>query len=711
MKNNPQLQQIDIAIWLALQMKFETLQVPQTTCRTFAVCQRDQDDPHDDAPPEGENSAKRQKTSEYEEHVTGESSGQIERILMQRSSYITREEPGRPKEVVYSNSKIISIYQDIKNDIEDIYLLIMNGKIKQGPTPRKGMDKIRLGPVLTSLTVYGTILPKELTNQAMLESKAYKTYYAFASGEKNPKPNEKRVLGCSLKGDDTNDDDKEDDMIRTELDIIKIHVLDQSTTEYYEEEEENIDDEETMDDDEDEDDEVTKELYEDVNVNLRNEDTEMVDADQGASEQRNVSQESGFEQVEEDAHVTITPVLDTQKADEPVQTRHATAVPEITSSFIKTIPPSPPFFNPLLQQATPTPTPTTSEATISFTSLLDFSSIFRFNDRVTNLEKDLLEIKQVDQQEAQDEKNAYIELIGTSMRVVIKEEVNTQLPQILPQAVSDFATPVIEKNVTESLEAAILARGVEMTETKIETPSWIQTKGFEKKEIRSQVTQFMTQECNKIKSSTYVTKMNNPLTRRLPRMTGSRNPNDFQLLILIGIRDNMLTPDLLRPGLVKLLILKNLDFFINNNLEYLKGGDLSRRYSTSVTKTKAATYEIKWSEDLVQNLWSPIKVIYDQHAYWGTSHWGPKRQHFYGFAANMTLTKDVYSRKRIIAITRLLIMKKYDYGQLGEIEVVEGGSDVHKFREGDLPRLRLQDIEDMLLLLVQQKLTNLTIDE
>nr|GEY41235.1 retrovirus-related Pol polyprotein from transposon TNT 1-94 [Tanacetum cinerariifolium] len=36
--------------------------------------------------------------------------------------------------------------------------------------------------------VYGAILSKELTNQAMLESKAYKTYYAFASGEKTPKP-------------------------------------------------------------------------------------------------------------------------------------------------------------------------------------------------------------------------------------------------------------------------------------------------------------------------------------------------------------------------------------------------------------------------------------------------------------------------------------------------------------------------------------------
>ncbi|GKC83877.1 hypothetical protein Tco_1139594 [Tanacetum coccineum] len=55
------LQQQDIAIWLALQMKFESLHVPQTTCRTSAVHPRDQDDPHDDAHPEGENHAKRKE--------------------------------------------------------------------------------------------------------------------------------------------------------------------------------------------------------------------------------------------------------------------------------------------------------------------------------------------------------------------------------------------------------------------------------------------------------------------------------------------------------------------------------------------------------------------------------------------------------------------------------------------------------------------------
>nr|GEY11964.1 hypothetical protein [Tanacetum cinerariifolium] len=47
------------------------------------------------------------------------------------------------------------------------------------------------------------------------------------------------------------------------------------------------------------------------------------------------------------------------------------------------------------------------------------------------------------------------------------------------------------------------------------------------------------------------------------------------------------------------------DHFINNDLEYLRGGALSRKYTTSVTKTKAADYgHIKWIEDLVpQTMW------------------------------------------------------------------------------------------------------------
>ncbi|GJV06646.1 hypothetical protein Tco_1344302 [Tanacetum coccineum] len=60
--------------------------------QTFVVRPRDQDNPHDDAHPEGKNSAKRQKTSEYEAHVTGESSGQVNEKEQGQSSSRNQEQ-------------------------------------------------------------------------------------------------------------------------------------------------------------------------------------------------------------------------------------------------------------------------------------------------------------------------------------------------------------------------------------------------------------------------------------------------------------------------------------------------------------------------------------------------------------------------------------------------------------------------------------------
>ncbi|GKE01613.1 hypothetical protein Tco_1389596, partial [Tanacetum coccineum] len=64
------------------------------------------------------------------------------------------------------------------------------------------------------------------------------------------------------------------------------------------------------------------------------------------------------------------------------------------------------------------------------------------------------------------------------------------------------------------------------------------------------------------------------------------------------------------------------DHFINNDLKYLKGGSSSRKYTTSITKTKAADYgHVKWIEDKIpRSTWSEVQVVYDKHAYWGTYH-------------------------------------------------------------------------------------------
>nr|GEY62167.1 nucleic acid-binding, OB-fold protein [Tanacetum cinerariifolium] len=101
------------------------------------------------------------------------------------------------------------------------------------------------------------------------------------------------------------------------------------------------------------------------------------------------------------------------------------------------------------------------------------------------------------------------------------------------------------------------------------------------------------------------------------------------------------------------------DHFINNNLEYLRGGASSRKYTTSVTKTKAADY----------------------------------------------------GHIKIIAVTELKIVEWHNYKHLEWITVRRDDDKLYKFKEGDFKRLCIQDIEDMLLLLVQGKLTNLTVKE
>nr|GEW36637.1 retrovirus-related Pol polyprotein from transposon TNT 1-94 [Tanacetum cinerariifolium] len=72
------------------------------------------------------------------------------------------------------------------------------------------------------------------------------------------------------------------------------------------------------------------------------------------------------------------------------------------------------------------------------------------------------------------------------------------------------------------------------------------------------------------------------------------------------------------------------DHFINNDFEYLRGGASSRKYTTSATKTK-----------------------------------GRKRQQFYCFAVNRKSARDVYSKRRIIAVTELKIIERVKDLQLG----------------------------------------------
>ncbi|GJW90201.1 hypothetical protein Tco_0167754 [Tanacetum coccineum] len=80
------------------------------------------------------------------------------------------------------------------------------------------------------------------------------------------------------------------------------------------------------------------------------------------------------------------------------------------------------------------------------------------------------------------------------------------------------------------------------------------------------------------------------------------------------------------------------DHFINNDLAYLRGGTSSRIYATSVTKTKAEDYgHVKWIKDLVPN-----------------TMWSHKRES----------ACDIYSRHKIIAVTKIQIVEWHNYKHL-----------------------------------------------
>ncbi|GJZ11853.1 hypothetical protein Tco_0546612 [Tanacetum coccineum] len=170
------------------------------------------------------------------------------------------------------------------------------------------------------------------------------------------------------------------------------------------------------------------------------------------------------------------------------------------------------------------------------------------------------------------------------------------------------------------------------------------------------------------------------------------------------------------------------NYFFNNDLKYLKGGSLSSKYTTSTTKTKAAKYdtiegiEDMWPENLHMaglghsektNVITAEKIRVLTHGFWCTipTTWGKRYlkskatkdiintgsfmevivlNHYVLVRKILKSKHDVFSTKRIIAVTHVKVVKKYDYGYLDESIVRREDQSLHKFVEGDFSRLNLR---------------------
>nr|GFC31494.1 hypothetical protein [Tanacetum cinerariifolium] len=110
---------------------------------------------------------------------------------------------------------------------------------------------------------------------------------------------------------------------------------------------------------------------------------------------------------------------------------------------------------------------------------------------------------------------------------------------------------------------------------------------------------------------------------------------------------------------------------------------------------------------MIPTLCSPFTMAYDKDAALGTSHWGQQRQQYYRAMINRVSKHEVFSTMRILSVVSVQVEKKSGYGYLKEIVVRRADQKLYKFKEGDFPNLHLNDIEDMLLLIAQNKLFNL----
>ncbi|GJW41435.1 hypothetical protein Tco_0067280 [Tanacetum coccineum] len=366
-------------------------------------------------------------------------------------------------------------------------------------------------------------------------------------------------------------------------------------------------------------------------------------------------------------------------------------------------------------------------------------------------------------------RDEFMSYLSASITARITEQVKSHLPQILPKEVSNFDPPMIKSMVTKSLEHAVLAKESsqpkytyeatssltkfelnnilidKMDENKDEDPSTGSDRGLKKRKTskdteptkgpKTKESMFGSSKGTKSQSKSFgkyvqseepkFEPSDSPEDPKDPNWNVSKTPRqgptqswlmtlassidkqlktfdelmitliDFSAHIMNGLKITNLTQETLLEPAFKLLKgtrtnyaeleydFEEFDYFFNNDLKYLQGGISTMTYTTSITKTKAAQYDLPGIEDMT----------------------------FYGYARGLESTHDVYSTKHILAVTRVNVMRKHGYGYLREIEVRRADNDLYTFKEGHFPRLRINDIKDMLILIVQNKFTNLSCDD
>nr|GEV26341.1 hypothetical protein [Tanacetum cinerariifolium] len=632
--------------------------------------------------------------------------------------------------------------------------------------------------------VYGELLPDDMTNQQMRNSPAYKTYLAFATGAATPKkarkfkkpasPSKKKDLiaieepiekpikkpaakrqftGVQIRDTSGVSVSKKNAPAKAERSkgiellsevtslkeaqlkkVLNVSKVDSSKREYEswgdsdDDEDQQSHDESTKSDDK-------KEMYDDVNVKLKDIELEgegkdyeeMTDAAYVDAKPKNVNQEVSSDEVKDVAWTTVTAGLTTQKTVVPLQsssissdyatkflnfdsipsadteimsmmdikvqrkdlsiqtspliTVPVTVIPKTSSSPATTIPPPILPFISLQQQSTSIPSPTTTEATTSTITAANSTTLTAIHQRLFDVKNEVKTLRNFDHS------LAIHATVKSEVSIIVKEYFRTSLDDALHKVLQRHTAELVKEHfvpadATDALQqqtkpqkshkaiyhafmesiledenavdkgvADKLKKKKPDNTDKDEGPPVGPDQGLKRKKIDKETEP--SKKAKSIRTSKGTTKSQPKATgksaqaeeiKRLSDLTKEETSSktfddlmstliDFGIFILNRLQISDLTQNIMNKPegnrypfelskplpLVKLgnRQIVTVDYFFNNDLAYFQGGSTYRTYTASLTKTKAAKYDLPGIEDMVPNLWSRIKVTYDKHALLG----------------------------------------------------------------------------------------------
>nr|GEV75844.1 retrovirus-related Pol polyprotein from transposon TNT 1-94 [Tanacetum cinerariifolium] len=311
-------------------------------------------------------------------------------------------------------------------------------------------------------------------------------------------------------------------------------------------------------------------------------------------------------------------------------------------------------------------------------------------DKTKALEKEVAELKKDDPLKTQvtgfidknldarlgATRDEFMNFLLVSITTRITEQVKNQLPQILPKEVSNFALIVIQSMVTESLEQ------VRSQKDKEKDPFVGSERGLKKRKTSKDVEpakEFEVADSDmpqdqkenpgndneepkkKVASKhDWFTKPTQPQEPTDPNWNTFdkliSTPIEFSAFIMNDLNINNLTQETLLGPTFRLLKGTCSNYA---ELEY----DFKECYKALLEKLD---WENPEGSDYPFNLTKPLPLV------------------------------KIRNHQKV--------MRKHGYGYLQEIIVIRADNDLYRFKEGDFLRLRINDIEDMLFLVVQNQL-------